>query len=251
MDCQDVQKFIHAFLDGEFAEQERILVTAHLRTCPECNRMARFEEKLRRRLREEQPKETASPQLRARVRRALEQSDPKKGGVQPWLWKLIPAGLAAALLVGGQVSGSLTKPRDSAVVGDSLVWHRQTVPMDVTGPGLAQVGNWFSDKVEFAVRPPVFKEPSTRLVGARLSNLGAHRAAYLRYQVGPQRVSVFILDPTDVALPGQPVQIGKREIYLGSRGGYNVVMYTVGGTGYVVASEMDRPSLIRLVSSFR
>ena len=233
MDCPEVQKFIHAFLDGEFEEQERVQVTAHLQSCPECDRMAHFEQKLRQRLRQEQPEVTAPPELRARVRRALEEADSDRGWAGRWLWKLIPAAAAAALLAGVIVSGRQEQPNDDAVMRESLAWHRQAVPMDVTGPGLDRVRKYFSDKVEFAVRPPAFKDSGTRRGGARLSNLGAHRAAYLRYQVGPQRVSVFIIDPSQVSPRGRPVLMGNQQIYTGSRGGYNVVMYSVGGTGYV------------------
>ena len=251
MNCPDVQKFIHAYLDGEFDEQEQVLVGAHLQTCQECRDMAQFEEKLRQRLRREQPQVVAPPELRARIRRALGEVEPDEGWAQRWLWKLIPAGVAAALLAGVVVSGRLEQANEDPVVRESIAWHRQAVPMDVVGPGLEQVRRFLSDKVEFAVRPPEFKEPKTRLVGARLSNLGAHRAAYLRYQVGPQRVSVFIFDPASVSPSGRAVRMGGRQVYWGSRGGYNVVMYTVGGTGYVVASDMDRSKLIQLVSSSR
>lgn len=258
MNCPDVQKFIHAFMDGEFDEQEQVLVRAHLNTCQQCRAMAQFEEKLRERLRQGEPEVVAPPQLRARIRRALDEAEPQgvwaetgDGWAQRWLWKLIPAGVAAALLAGVVVSGRVEQSNEDAVVRESLAWHRQTVPMDVAGPGLEQVRRFLSDKVEFAVRPPVFKEPSTRLVGARLSNLGAHRAAYLRYQVGPQRVSVFIFDPTTVNLHGHAVRMGDRQGYMVTRGGYNVVMYTVGGTGYVVASDMERSRLIQLVSGSR
>jgi len=258
MNCPDVQKFIHAYLDGEFDDHEQVLVRAHLQTCQECRSIAQFEEKLRHRLRQEQPEVVAPPQLRARIRRALDEAESSGfgaeaggGWAQRWLWKLIPAGVAAALLAGVVVSGRLEQANEDPVVRESIAWHRQAVPMDVAGPGLEQVRRFFSDKVEFAVRPPEFKEPKTRLVGARLSNLGAHRAAYLRYQVGPQRVSVFIFDPTSVSPSGRAVRMGGRQVFWGSRGGYNVVMYTVGGTGYVVASDMERSRLIQLVSGSR
>ena len=251
MDCPDVQKFIHAFLDGEFDEREQVRVRAHLQTCKQCRTMAQFEERLRQRLRQEQPKVVAPPELRARIRRALDDAEPREAWANRWLWKLIPAGVAAALLAGVVVSGRLEQSNEDGVVRESLAWHRQAVPMDVAGPGLEQVRRFLSDKVEFAVRPPEFKEPKTRLVGARLSNLGAHRAAYLRYQVGLQRVSVFIFDPATVSLHGHAVRMGDHQGYLVTRGGYNVVMYTVGGTGYAVASDMERSQLIRLVSGSR
>ena len=45
MNCQDVQKFIHAYLDGEFDEREWATLAAHLEQCSGCRRMAEFEER--------------------------------------------------------------------------------------------------------------------------------------------------------------------------------------------------------------
>jgi anti-sigma factor RsiW len=120
--------------------------------------------------------------------------------------------------------------------------------MDVTGPSPDTVRQFFSDKVPFAVRPPVFRQPDTRLVGARLANIFQHQAAYVVYRVGNRRVSVFIFDPDTLRPEGSPMRVGDREVLWHRRRGYNVVIYSSRGTGYMVASDLERKQLVNLIA---
>lgn len=247
MDCHEAQKFIHAYLDQEFGEKERQEMSAHLQGCERCRNVANFEERFRRRLRKSQEPVTAPPRLRASVRKALEKAAPEEAGSRTWLWRMIPVAAAVALVVGTL----LTRQQEPRPLNDlatqSVAWHRQKLPMDVTGPGFEAVRRFFSNKVPFAVRP-AFKSPRAKLIGARLSNLGARQAAYLTYQVGPDRVSVFIVDPNSIPAGGNEIRRGRRTLNWHGLKGYNVLTYVSGGTGYAVASDMDQDRLIRLVS---
>jgi anti-sigma factor RsiW len=225
-------------------------MTAHLQGCERCERLARFEEQFRLRLRQLHPLEPAPARLRARVRRALDDVAPAsrwRFGGSPWLWRLAPAGVAAAAAVVAVlvVQGGGEGPHQLAE--ESVDWHRHEVPMDVSGDDFRQVQQYFSNKVPFAVRP-AFKSTKARLVGARLTSLGSRRAAYLTYQVGPDRVSVFELDPDALPTIGDRLRVGQRETYWQDLRGYNVVTFTSRGTGYAVASDMDQERLIQLIS---
>jgi anti-sigma factor (TIGR02949 family) len=254
MDCRDVRRFLHAYLDGEFDEQERICMAAHLESCDSCQRLARFEQIYRQKVHQHYQPERAPAWLEQRVRRALRQVEPSARKIRfGWLKWLVPATVATALLVAGVVA--YFAPRSSVqsvLAAESIEWHRRNLPMDVSGPSLETVRRFFSDKVPFAVRPPVFDRVRARLVGGRLSNLKEHRAAYLIYQVGGQRVSVFIFDPAAL-IPGR--SRGWRQtqegIHWHNLKGYNVATYVSRGTGYAVASEMDPRRMIRLISHSR
>ncbi|MCC6748980.1 MAG: hypothetical protein IT371_15075 [Deltaproteobacteria bacterium] len=257
MDCQELQKFIHAYLDGEFAEEDRVAYAAHLHSCCRCRGIARFEERFRARLKEQQGGGVqASPELRARVCRALQAEE---HGGEHWarrsLRVIIPAAAAAALVTGVVLSRRVDLSQVDALASlaeESVQWHRQEVPFDVVGSSMESVRRFFSNKVPFAIRPPTFGEPEVKLVGARLSNLREHRAAYLAYLVGRNRVSVFIVDQG--ALPqagGQVMRLGTRDVQWHPVRGYNVAMFVDGGTGYAVASDMERHRLVRLIAHVR
>lgn len=245
MDCRDVDKFVHAYLDGEFMEDDRVAFAAHVESCTRCRRLVRFEEGFKQRLRGCDLSERAPTRLQARIQSALDQepAPAASGAVVSWwrrpVWVALPAAAAAAVLV-----VMLVSPRDpTAVAEQSVQWHRTQLPMDVQGQREEEVKRFFRDKVPFAVKFPRFRDPKAKLVGARLTNLREHQAVCLTYLVEGQRVSVFVVDPralSDVGARRQPTWRGVR--------GYNVGMFVSGGTGYTVTSEMDRKNLVRLIS---
>jgi anti-sigma factor (TIGR02949 family) len=247
MDCQDVQKFIHAYLDGEFDEHEWAAISAHLESCDSCRRTAELEERFRRCLRSSFRTVSAPPELRERVQRALDAADVPESWTRRWAWRLIPAAAAAALVVAMIFAKQLELSPSTMLAEQSIEWHRRHMPMDITGSSEA-VQRFFSDKVPFAVRPPVFDRQQARFDGARLANLREHQAVYLTYRVGERRVSVFIFDPQVVPTMGPIRRVGIRNVVLQDVRGYNVAMYTAGGTGYAVTSDMEPERLVQLIA---
>ena len=251
MDCQETQKFIHAYLDGEFDEHERVSVTAHLEGCERCRKTARLQGSFRRALKELHRPVSAPPRLRARVRQCLVAEDRTRQRKKILRWVLVPAAAAAMVVGVVQVSWSIMRKAEPNLAEESISRHRQGLPMDVTGPNSTPVKRFFSNKVPFAVRPPKLDNPRARLVGARLSNLGPSRAAFLVYNVNGRRVSVFITDPNAITSTGNEIRSGNRKMYHQGVRGYNVLKFVSGGTGYTVTSDMDQDRLVRLVSHVR
>jgi mycothiol system anti-sigma-R factor len=245
MNCAEAQRFIHAYLDGEFDEREWSAIRAHLDVCPGCKRRAEFEERFRQVLKSSLPQDKAPELLRARVTRRLAAADGQAS--RRWALRLVPAA-AAAMILGGLALNQLRKRDDLAIVDQSIDWHRKHLPLDVTGSSPEAIQRYFSDKVPFAVRPPAFLGEKAQLVGARLANLREHQAVYLTYKVNGRRVSVFIFDPDAVPAEGPQLQAGSRRVRVNAHRGYNTLTYTSGGTGYAVTSDMDPRGLVQLVS---
>ena len=250
MDCAEVQRFLQPYLDGEIDGEERIFISAHLQSCERCQRDASFEQAFRDTVRRHAASPAAPPQLREKVLRALD--EPPESKVVRWARMAIPAAAAVLLVLGVAISKRDGMPVAGATLADqSIDWHRRDLPLDVTGSSPDTIRRFFSDKVPFAVRPPVFKLPKTQLLGGRLSNLREHQAAYLIYQMGGHRVSVFIYDASAMTPEGVSRRVGARNVLWSQRRGYNVAMYRSGGTGYVVASDLEPQQLVRLISASR
>ena len=247
MNCLEVQKFIHAYLDGEFDEREWAAIRSHLDGCAACRRRAEFEERFRQVLKTNLCSSKAPPTLQARVVRALQSVDRQTGSKRRWALRLVPAAAAAAVL-GGVLVVKLRRHDDLAIVEQSVDWHRLHLPFDVTGSSPEKIQRYFSDKVPFAVRPPVFQGEKAQLEGARLANLRERQAVYLGYKVNGRRVSVLVFDPDGVPVGEPQVQAGPRRVHWSGHRGYNMVTYTSGGTGYAVTSDMDPRGLVQLIS---
>jgi len=247
MECREVEKFIHAYLDGEFDEGEWAAIRVHLDQCQPCQRRAQFEERFREVLKSSLQPAPAPAGLRLKVVQALQSSEREPGARRRWALRLVPAAAAAAV-VGGLLVVQVGRRDQNAIVEQSIDWHRRHLPLDVTGSSPDVIQRYFSDKVPFAVRPPVFRGEKAQLVGARLTNLREHQAVYVAYQVNGRRVSVFIFDPDGVPVSGPQLQAGPRRVRWQGRQGYNTLTYTSGGTGYAVTSDMDPSGLVQLVS---
>ena len=240
MDCSELQKFIHAYLDGEIDEEDRVAYAAHIEQCQRCQGVARFERAFRARLSHIDQPIRLPDNLRRRVGRALDTAEwQRHWWSRPWPRRLFPAvGVVTLAAVAAFWQQSSDHAWTSSLAEASIQLHRRALPLDVKASDLGRIQRFFSDKVPFVVRPPRIAHPQARLVGARLSHLGAHDGVLLQYDVNGRRVSVFVSDPN--AVPSQ-AEHGAR--------GYQVFMFRRNGIGYAVASEMDRHGLARLVTT--
>ena len=96
MQCQDMEKFIHVYLDREFAEEDRADYERHLSECERCRRLARFEQRFKQQLRTS----LARPHLRLdereevrqRIMRSIAEAPPlpAQGPARRWAIRLLP-----------------------------------------------------------------------------------------------------------------------------------------------------------------
>src|SRR5699024_4252680 len=130
----------------------------------------------------------------------------------------------------------------SPVVGESVAWHRRSVPVEVVGPDPNTVRRWFSDKVSFAVNVPQFNGPA-RLLGGRLSHVRQYEAAYLLYEVNGTKLSVMLFDAGDISHYAD----FKNKTFVDNSNGYNVAIREKSGVTYTFTSDMDAEDLAELV----
>ena len=242
--CDEVERFIDAYVDGEFVEGERAELMQHLEGCPSCARKARFQGTFKAALKAAVPHDRASDALRARLSEQLAHAEGPAAGWQGLAWKAAPAAAAAVVLIALASSTS----RSSRGVGtEAILSHSHNLPVEISG-GREQVTAWLGRYVDFAVHPPQLADAA--LVGARLAQISNHQAAYLVYNIRGNRVSVFMFDPRDVALEApRHRNIAGHQIYLVGERGFQVAMVRDQGVGYAFASDLGEDQMIQLVSS--
>ncbi len=258
MDCEELERSVDAFVDGEFEERERTEVQAHVSVCEPCRRMVeehtRFQAALRSRLRcclgEGAPAGRAPARLRQRIIEALDHER------RP-LWRR-PAVLAAAalllLLLGGL---ALARQRTTLLESDPFVEeavrrHVRDLPLEVTAAssGADSVAGWFAGKLDFNPALPRFHDPGVRLVGARLSQLRDWPAAYMRYDAPGGRIGVFILDDPDGRFTGagELRHLGASSVWIARTRGYRVAVWRQNDMVYSVVSDLAEHDLADLVT---
>lgn len=132
----------------------------------------------------------------------------------------------------------------SPVIGESVAWHRRSVPVEVVGPDPNTVRRWFADKVSFAVNVPQFSG-SARLLGGRLSHVRQYEAAYLLYEVNGTKLSVMLFDAGDISNYAD----FKNKTFVDNSNGYNVAIREKSGVTYTFTSDMEAEDLAKLVDS--
>jgi anti-sigma factor RsiW len=252
--CAGLRRFIDTYLDGEFAEAERLEFDQHLDGCEPCRALVREQATWRRAVRDAAPREVAPAALRERLSAALAAEPVADGESMPTdevarrrsrFMRFAPYAAAAA------VAGALlvTRAQHTALTADVIAKHQRNLPIEVTGRS-EEVRRWYADKVDFPVRVPSFG--GVRPVafrGGRLANVRERQAAYLVYDVDGNKVSVFIFDPGEMPIEARRHEtIGNREVYLDGDRGYNVALYRDHGVGYAIASDMDQGEMLKLVS---
>lgn len=136
------------------------------------------------------------------------------------------------------------------VVEQTVEWHRGNYPIEVTGPDVAGVSDWFRNKVDFPVRLPRFAgERQVNLLGGRIANIQDRRAAYLLYEVDGTRLSVMVFDGGGITVPADKIRsIAGRDVMMLNNKGYEVAVLQDSGVTYALTSELPREKFIELLS---
>jgi len=238
---------VQAYFDGELPSADSSEVEAHLQGCAECQGLLTELERARSALRRNLSDERASPQLRARVMRALDAEEAAPARPRPRMWQLrqfwvgalsgasalAVAGVSAFLVMSGLSSNALLDTVAAAHVGSLSSAHL----IEVTSSDRHTVKPWFAGRTD--VSPPVadFAGQGYRLLGGRAETLGRERAAVLVYQHGAHLINVFSWKAGDGALPAQAV-----------RSGYHMVLWKSGDIESCAVSDAGWSEINDLVA---
>ena len=252
MQCVEVHRFIDAYIDGEFADEDRAELDRHFEACEPCRAEALRQQHWKSLVRARLHRPPAPYGLHQRVARALDAET-----APPPLWRRVSWRVGPAVLATAALALFIMNVRPSSApppwVEQGVLDHTRNLPVEVASPNPDEVANWFQGKVDFPVRVPRFGGDA-RLLGARIGHLGAQHAAYLVYSVqGGHKVSVYVFDPGEVQIP-QPrgFVVANRPVYMNVERGYHVAVFRDREVGYAVYSDLDDAQMVQMVRySFR
>lgn len=251
MRCADVQKFIHPYLDGEFEHGDRAPMEAHLGECAACRELLAFESSFKATLRARLRRGSAPSGVRERLRSALDRADAQgQGPSLPWPRRAAPIVVvvsAAAMAI--VLPAFMFSRADSPFVREAIRAHQQNLPVEVAG-NAENVRTWMQGKVSVPVRPPMLRDPSAALLGARVGHLRERDAAQILYRVGQSQITVHVFDASglDMSTPHRRI-VSNREVFFDGDRGYNVVFYRDRGVGYAFTSDLAPDEMMNLVSA--
>jgi anti-sigma factor RsiW len=245
MTCEELDSFLHPYLDGEFDAAERLAVEAHLSSCPPCAQRVASERHFLLSLKERlKGAATATPAtLRSSIQEQIrtEQRRLTLASWGRWGAGALAAAAAFALYL------HLRPSAHERLLEDAALRHAKRLPYEVQAASAAQVEAWFDGKLDYRVSVPNL--PNATLTGARLSNVRERDAAYIGYQASlpsvaqPRRLSLFVLEDAD----DEPFAADWPDVEVRRVRGYQVATWRSAGMLYELVSDLDEPEFRRLL----
>jgi anti-sigma factor RsiW len=255
MNCKDVQRCVHAFVDEELEPKHIVELETHISNCEACQSVVDFEKWFKAELQVTVGRISAPPSLTSQIQGSLDRAE-RSQRVRSTLPRVgiaaaIAAGVVAALVLPEWLIPTSTEPQAQRQVIDYVAErHARGLPVEVQGPDATSVARWFRGKVDFAVQPPGFNSDQLQLVGGRMSYVGDRQAAHLVYEHAGRPVTLIVFEDQQVLpLGGVQRQVGNNTVYMGQSRGYNVAVWQNGGVSYAVSSDLAQSDMIQLVSA--
>lgn len=235
MTCQEFDKLLPPYVDGEFDVAEREEAEAHLLGCDGCSRKVQTERAFKASLRRATDSAPLAPQaLRQRIHDRIRAHERTRMFRSAALY----ASAAVVVVAAGTVAWGYWPREKERFFLDAAKFHARPLPPEIAERAHDEVEAWFGGKLDHRVPVPRF--PDARIDGARISNVQERRAAYISYkkhdaQGTPRTIGLFVFGDADNDLGAQPLSAVELE----QRLGYNVAMWRDGEIVYELVTDLD------------
>ena len=243
MNCGRARRLLWPDTGPREATPDVVAAREHAAGCEGCTQfladMHRMAEEIGRRA----PRPTAPAEVRNRLFQAIARARiPSVGPARrSWLRPPAIAGIVAPLVVGVSLLAYLGVRGGSPDRNDALGSIVEDRLRSQRGAGLAssdsaQVTEWLTERLPFAVQIPIF--PEARLTGARVLVDSRRSGAVVEYMVGERALSYYIL-------PGDGAGL-QDEIRLASTNGYHVASWHDSGLTHALVAALPESKLVEL-----
>jgi anti-sigma factor (TIGR02949 family) len=242
MNCEEADRFLDAYLDGELEPDKRAELEQHLAGCAECKQKLDRLRQLREYFAADAPHHRAPPELKGKVLARLEvtrRSNLTALVRRPWLY-------AAALLIISLVLAWLKFfPNQEDQIANQAVANFERAALlervcDVVSPDPGVVKPWFTGKLDFSP-PVVLPGLNFKMRGGLLDVINDRKVAAVTYKRDKDLLTIFVWPEA-----GKP--IGQKDW---SIRGNTVCSWNKKGLNFVCVSNMGDRELDEVVDRIK
>lgn len=244
MNCDEADRFLDAYLDGELEPAKKAELEQHLAGCPEDQQKLAHLRRFREFFDANAPHYPAPPELKAKVLARLEVA--RKSNLislvrQPWLY-------AAALLIISLFLAWLkffpNQNQDELIADQAVANYKRAALLervcDIVSPDPGVVKPWFVGKIDFSP-PVVLPGLNFQMRGGRLDVINNRKVAAVTYKRDKDLVTVFVWPDA-----GKPIPMKTWSI-----SGNRVCTWNVKGLNCVAVSNMAEQGLDEVVGHIK
>jgi hypothetical protein len=250
MKCEEIRRFAHLYIDGEFDEREKGLFAEHLSACPQCTRevkaLAVFQEALRRKMAPAAVPADVRDRLAASLHRAAARAWPQYSALTVASAVAGVVLLAAATLIVWQAAS----PGDdfSQLMEESVTAHEAGLPPEAEGE---KVEPFVAQAVQMPAEEPLHDDGALKLQGVRLTHVGNAKAILYRYLHRGHAISVVQIPKVLPALAAREdlkhARRATRVLFVGPHRGHPVTVYDGRRFRNAVVSDIPQKDLVKLI----
>ncbi len=244
MNCSEVQRLLHAYIDAELDMVHSLKVEQHLRACSACRRNYHDYQVLRTAIRDDALYFQTPALLQKRVQAAIRKADESATRVISWRQLAVAAALLLFAVFGiwglAQLWSRTAEP--NTMVQQVLDSHVSSLLdnhlVDVTSSDERAIKPWFAGRLGFS--PPVIDlhPQGFSLIGGRVDYLDHQPVAVIVYRVDSHIINLFVWPST------QRDEAGARLLALQ---GYNMISWRAYGMNCWAISDLRSGELQQFV----
>lgn len=240
MNCEQTQRLLDAYLDGELDLVHNLEIDAHLRECSMCAITYKNLQTLQAAIKNDALYFRSPSALQKRIRQSLYRADNAKNGSPrlPYRWLPIVAVLVVVLIGWGMLRSRSMSSVDDQLTQEVLSSHLRSLMVnhlaDVASTDQHTVKPWFDGKLDFAPTVIDLATQDFPLIGGRLDYIDGRPVAALVYQRRKHIINLFIwptANNTESNINGM------------TRQGWQLFHWTQGGMAYWAVSDVSSSDL--------
>jgi anti-sigma factor RsiW len=249
LNCQDAQKVLHGYVDGELDLMKNLEIEEHLQQCPACAQAHQSLQSLRAAIRSEARYYETPAQLRTHIGSAIGSARRDESRIRShhvgWL------ALAASVLLVAFGAWGLTRissARHPPVLVEELLANHVRSQMlaahlvDVESSDRHTVKPWFEGKLDYSPEVRDLGDQGFTLVGGRLDYVDHRPVAVLIYQRRKHLINLF-------SWPAMQDSAASPSAW--NSQGYHFLSWSHSGMTYWAVSDLNEDELREFVELLR